>query len=279
MLSLTVGVSALSGAAHAQGASLGKNIQTMTYEVYAGGINAVRAEFDMQYEPQKQSYKMKLSAWTKGFLGKLAPWNGSFETKGWLLKDGTKQPELHKSVSVWRDEKEVKEYNYAQDGKFLDYHVTEKGRDYTPEKLDQDLTQGTTDALSAALAVMDAVAENGQCEGRSEIFDGKRRYELVFRHESDEELTASRYNVFEGTAARCEVEVMPVAGAWHKKPRGWMSIQEQSRENGSLPVVWLGKITEDGPAVPVKIRVKTDYGTLFMHLVDYKNDQLALAVK
>lgn len=50
-----------------------------------------------------------------------------------------------------------------------------------------------------------------------------------------------------------------------------MSIQEQSRENGSLPTVWMAKMTEDAPAVPVKIRVKTDYGTLFMHLVRYEN--------
>ena len=54
-------------------------------------------------------------------------------------------------------------------------------------------------------------------------------------------------------------------------PRGWLSIQEQGRSKGSLPTIWLAKIDKDGPAVPVKLRLKTDYGTLFSHLIDYKN--------
>ncbi|MCB9988155.1 MAG: DUF3108 domain-containing protein [Rhodospirillales bacterium] len=269
----------LAGPAMAQGSSLGKNIQTMTYEVYAGGINAVQAELDVAYENDKR-YAMKLSARTKGFLAKLAPWKGSFETLGWLKKDGVDRPEEHKSVSVWKEEEEVKTYQYAPDGSFKDYKVIEDGRDYTPKELDEALTKGTTDAMTATLEVMKKVADGGKCEGSSEVFDGRRRYELVFSHESDDTLDSSRYNIYGGTAARCQVEVKPLAGAWHKKPRGWMSIQEQGREKGSLPTVWLAKISEDGPAVPVKIRVKTEYGTLFMHLVGYQNgDGVKLAAK
>ncbi len=265
--------------ARAQGSSLGKNIQTMTYEVYAGGINAVTAEFNVSYEDESR-YSMKLSARTKGFLGKLAPWSGYFETMGWRKGKDTDRPEQHQSVSVWKEEKEIKTYKYGEDGSFEDYEVIEKGRDYTPEKLDTTLTEGTTDALTAALKAMEAVADGKPCESDAEVFDGKRRYKMVFNHEADVKLDSSRYNIYDGIAARCQVEVQPVAGAWHKKPRGWMSIQEQGREKGSLPTVWLAKMSKDGPAVPVKIRVKTDYGTLFMHLVDYKNDEgVELAVK
>jgi hypothetical protein len=66
------------------------------------------------------------------------------------------------------------------------------------------------------------------------------------------------------------VEIEPISGEWAKKPRGWLSIQEQGRERGTMPTVWLGKFDEDGPAVPVKILVKTAYGALVMHAVGYK---------
>ena len=66
------------------------------------------------------------------------------------------------------------------------------------------------------------------------------------------------------------MEIKPVAGGWSEKPRGWLSIQEQGRDRGMMPTVWLANVSDDGPAVPVKIRVKTAYGTLFMHLAQYE---------
>lgn len=257
---------------------LEKHEQKMVYEVYAGGINAVTAEMDVAYDP-KDRYHLSLAARTKGFLGKLVPWSGVFETKGWRKKDGTDVPEQHRSSAIWKDEEEIKEYNYGEDGSFKSLRVIEKGKDKS-EKIDDELTQGTTDALTATLEVMQAVAKGGGCEGSSEVFDGDRRFELVFVHEAEEMLEETKYNVYSGPAVRCTVEVRPISGKWHTKPRGWLSIQEQGREKGLLPTVWLAKIDQrGGPAVPVKVRVKTDYGTLFSHLIAYKNGEKEYSLK
>lgn len=247
-----------------------KEVQNMTYELYAGGINAVQATLDVA--GSKDSYSMELYASTKGFLGKLVPWKGSFETHGWRLKDGSEKPELHKSIAFWAGEEDVKEYSYGKDGSFKGLKELKDGKEKPKKKFDDKLVQGTTDVLTASLKVMEHVSETGECKGEDQVFDGKRRFKLIFRHKADEVLTPSKFNLYKGVAARCEVEVVPSGGAWNKKPRGWLSIQEQGREKGSLPTVWLAKIDDKGPAVPVKMRVKTDYGTLFMHLVDYKND-------
>ena len=249
-----------------------KNTQHMTYEVFAGGINAVSAGLDVTYE-SKTRYRMTLSAETKGLLGSLVPWRGTFETIGWRGKNGHEMPEMHKSTARGRgdDDVETKEYKYTKEGHFSGLTVKEAGRDKSPGKIDDKLTQGTTDALTATLAIMNKVAGGAPCEGSSEVFDGMRRFSLIFKQQGEERLETTRYNSFEGPALRCEVEVRPVAGAWHEKPRGWMSIQEQGRELGSLPVIWLARIDKNGPAVPVKMRVKTDYGTLFVHLVNYQS--------
>ncbi len=242
--------------------------QTMIYEVYAGGINAVSAEVGVS--ESKDRYSLEVKAWTKGFLAKLAPWSGTFETKGWLQKN-TEMPELHKSVALWRDEEEVKEYSYGKDGSFKKLTITEEGEDKSPEKIEDELTQGTIDALTATLRVMKKVTETGKCEGTAEVFDGDRRFELTYAHKEDEALLKTDYNVYEGPTAVCEVEVTPKGGKWHSKPRGWLSIQEQGRERGSLPTLWMASIDGKAPAIPVKIRVKTEYGTLFLHLIEYRN--------
>jgi len=250
-------------------AAIDSHLQKMTYQVYAGGINAVTAELDVAYEA-KDRYRLSLAAHTRGLLGKLVPWSGLFETKGWRSAEGIDTPELHRSSAIWRNEEEIKEYNYGADGSFKSLRVIEEGKD-TSKKIDDELTQGTIDALTAALEVMEHIAEGGGCEGRSEVFDGARRFALIFVHEAEEIMEATSYNAYNGPAVRCSVEVKPISGKWHTKPRGWLSIQEQGRDKGTLPTLWLAKIDKTGPAVPVKMRVKTDYGTLFMHMIGYKN--------
>jgi hypothetical protein len=113
---------------------------------------------------------------------------------------------------------------------------------------------------------MSALKETNLCEGRDDIYDGERRFTLIFRDQGAGSLPESRYNAYTGPARVCTVEIEPKGGRWHKKPRGWLSIQEQGRKKGSLPTVWMAQMPGIPFAVPVKIRVKTNYGTLLMHL-------------
>lgn len=244
--------------------------QTVIYMVYAGGVRALEA--DLSLNLAKDRYNTKLSAKTFGLLGKLAPWEGVFETSGWN-QDGDFKPEVHRSISVFRGEKEVKKYSYAKDGSFEEYTIKDHENDGKPKEVSAELTDQTQDVLSATFAVMQSIANGEKCEGTTDIFDGKRRYKLIFNHKADVDLQPSRYNAYHGPAVECTVEVEPVAGKWHEKPRGWMSIQEQGRARGTMPTVWFAKVEDDKPTVPVKVRVKTSYGTLFMHMKDYKSSE------
>jgi hypothetical protein len=245
--------------------------QDLIYEVYAGGINAVTAELAIN-ESGKTRYSIHLTAETKGLLGKLAPWRGTFETKGWRLKGGRLQPETYESSSTWRGEEEIKIFTYDKNGAFRNFQARAGDRNKHPKMPDRELTAGTIDSLTATLNILNKVAQGGKCEGGDDVFDGSRRFKLAFHDEGAETLTGTGLNIFTGLAARCTVEVVPDGGKWHQKPRGWMSIQEQGRQKGSLPTIWLAKLGKNEPAVPVKIRVLTDYGTLFMQLAHYRAD-------
>lgn len=252
------------------------NQQKIQYDVYAGGIHALQADLDIDLS-KKGRYSTSLAAKTYGLLGKLAPWEGTFESHGWAGK--TNKPELHKSTAVWRGELDIKEYVYGKDGSFKSYTVTDDENDGKIKEVSKELTDQTSDVLTGALNTMQIVGAGENCEGETEIFDGKRRYKMIFRHKKEVELEASRWNVYSGPAMECTIEVEPVAGKWHEKPRGWMSIQEQGREQGKIPTVWFASVTEGQPAVPVKIRVKTSYGTLFMHMTDYQTVGKKLALE
>lgn len=254
-------------------------LQKMQYDVYAGGFHVVSAELvvDMQ---KKTNYFIRLNAKTHGMLARLAPWDGFFESKGWYdAQKGLPRPEIHRSSSTFRGEGELKEYRYKKDGSFAGYSVKDKDNAGEPKDVDPVLTQGTTDAFSAALQVMEKIVREGKCEGSDEVFDGKRRFKQIFAHKQNVDLKANDYNIYAGPAVECTVEVKQGAGHWHEKPRGWMSIQEQGRAKGTMPTIWFAQMAQGQPAVPVKIQVKTDYGTLFMHLTGYEGDGKTVSLR
>ncbi|HOO50627.1 MAG TPA: DUF3108 domain-containing protein [Alphaproteobacteria bacterium] len=249
-----------------------KTTQTMTYDVYAGGIHALNAKLAITSDDKE--YEITLSSKTRGFLKTLAPWAGVFSTTGIFDKDKHPFPKKHASISTWKSSTEEKKYTYDGQGNFKSYSVSETKKDKdpvdkTPKDLDPEISKGTTDVLSATYQLLLALPQTKSCTGDSLIFDGDRSFKLVFKETNTEALKESRYNIFNGESIYCQVEVVPDKGKWRKKPRGWLSIQEQGRKIGSLPTLWLGRMNENAPYVPVKIRVKTDYGTLFMHLTSY----------
>jgi hypothetical protein len=244
--------------------------QLMSYDVYAGGFHVVSANLDVKLA-KKDSYFLRLAAYTHGMLAKLAPWKGVFKTDGWYdAKNAAAQPKLHQSDTTWRDEEEVTQFHYNKDGSFKEYRIKNDQENGPKPPEPPSLADDSTDVLSSTLKVMNKIAVGGKCEGTDKIFDGARSYNLVFHEKNKVDMKATELNVYAGPATECTVEVKPIAGKWHSKPRGWMSIQEQGREKGTMPTVWFAQMAPGEPAVPVKIRVKTDYGTLFMHLTGYK---------
>lgn len=185
--------------------------QKMQYDVYAGGVHAVKAHMTLDYREEGR-YQMLFGAETRGLLGALAPWSGTFESKGWITQGRNLIPQEHESIAMWRDEREVKTYRYDKEKGFLDLTTTYVGKKPKTRIPEAELTQGTTDALSATMMVMEKLSDGGKCEGESEVFDGKRRYKLIFRHEGFVTLERTRYNAYAGPAVQCTAEVEPIAG-------------------------------------------------------------------
>jgi Protein of unknown function (DUF3108) len=236
----------------------------LTYEVYAGGVHVVQANLNLDLK--KSSYHADLVATTRGFLGRLVPWHGSFDSKGVRRGDGRYVVNRHRSLSSWKGSDDIAEYSYDGRGNFKKLKITDNGKDKTPKEIDPKLTKGTTDILTATLNMMNASIKSGACDYTSDIFDSRRRFKLKYTTQGDAILKPTKYSFYQGLAMKCIAEVIPDGGAWKKKPRGWLSIQEQGRKKGTMPTLWLAKVSSDVPPVPVRIMIKTDYGTLFMHL-------------
>lgn len=242
----------------------------LKYNIYTGGLKTISADLQI-VDDDASAYQMIMNARTEGLLKIFKAWQGTLETAGRYLYNGEKRPAFHESVSIWKDNTQVKEFSWNEQGVLRDFYVFEDGKTKSLEdfNLDQNIAENSVDILTAALAIMETAARTGACEGQEDVFDGKRRFALSVENKGIEYLKSSRYNRYGGEALRCEIKITPQQGDWHGKLKGWMAISEEGGQAGAVPTVWLARLEKDGPAVPVKLQAKTSYGTFMMHLAGY----------
>lgn len=239
-----------------------------TYAMYTGGFDVV--EIDGFFKRTADKYEMEMLAYTKGLLGSLAPWKGELVSKGKVTKKGGYTPAHHRFSSWWRQKEERTTFSYDANGKFKSMELIEDNGKVNNDPIDPELTAGTKDMLTALAVMLDHLKKTGSCSVSVPSFDGKRKFNMVFKDTGDAEIKASRYSIFSGKARTCTIEIEPVKGLWHEKPRGWMTIQEQSKAGKKLPKLWIAKPADDLPAVPVRFDVFTKYGNIVMHLTGVK---------
>jgi len=235
----------------------------VTYGLYASGFNVV--DINATYDISADTYDLTMDLKTQGMLGKLAPWSGLIKTSG-LNKDVNSTPLSHSFASTWRRQTETTAFTFDKSGALKSMVITEDGNTETEMPAAEVYKYSPVDMLSALFRAMN----NPSCASTQPSFDKKRRFDMVFRSKGVDIMKQNKYSNFSGEAEVCEVEIVPVAGKWREKPRGWMSIQGQAKDNGQLPRIWFGKVRDDFPPIPIRFFIKTNYGAMVMHLKDVK---------
>jgi hypothetical protein len=234
----------------------------VTYGLYTGGFNVV--DIEGVYNIDAGQYDLKMDLKTTGLLGKLAPWSGVIKSRGHQT-DGSVVPLEHSFASTWRDDTEKTTFIFDDEGTLKSLtRIDEDGKEIRDMPVAEVYEGNPVDMLSALFQVMN----QDTCANEVMGFDKKRRFNMVFVSQDRVKMEKSKYSKFSGNAEICTVEIVPVAGKWRDKPRGWMSIQEQAKDNGQLPRLWFGKVHDEMPKIPVRFQIKTNYGTMIMHLKD-----------
>lgn len=236
----------------------------LSYDVYAGGMHALEADMDLSLG--EDAYAVGLQARTEGMIGSLFPWKGEYVTIGTMEK-GHLYPRSHESRSIWKQKIKTVSMVYDGQGDLVQSRTVKDGRETVERDINGNMKNGTADMLTAVLHLFQAGAVNNDCEGRAAVFDGKRRFNIVFKSEGRETLPSSKYSSFSGEALRCVVEVEPVAGFKGKDmKKGWMAVQEHTKTRNKPPTIWLASPAGGAPAVPVRMEIASAYGSVVAHL-------------
>lgn len=245
----------------------------LSYDVYAGGMHALSATYNKKNT--NGTYKASITAETNGFIGTLFPWTATYESHGNV--DGTSfTPKHHKSTSTWKKDQKIKDI-YFQDGAITKVAVTEHKKTIENKKLKPDLTTDAVDLLSATLSAFEKLNVQDDCKAETIAFDGKRKFKIKLSGGEKVTMQKSRYSTFSGDALKCTLTVEPIAGFKEKdQKRGWMAVQNHTKEHGKAPAIWLAKLEDNGPMVPVRMQIASSYGAAIAHLSNISIPSLQL---
>ena len=208
------------------------------------------------------AYELWSEMETVGLVDTLFPWTYRSEVRG-RIEGEALAPDTFSSHSELRDKRQQVILRYGPDGPQVDeatpFEGSALGEEYTRDEVPVEMRAGTIDPLTEIASVSLQMAQGRGCAGTRSVFDGLRRYDVVYEDLGESELESSSYDAYEGRARRCRSEVKPLAGFW--KPK------DERGESVTSITAWMMPPVPGADPVPVRMEVAGKRGTLTIHLV------------
>ena len=225
---------------------------SLAYNVFYGGIKASFLEVDIAHS--ELAYRMRSRAISRGPFGWLTGFVSQAESEG-AVDHRQVQLRRHRARSEWFGESRSVLLRPNGDGA-PDVEVDPSPEDDNRDWVKPSTTVGTIDPLTASFKAAREIDRTRECSQRLLIFDGRRRYDLVF-YDGVETLIESES--YRGPALRCRMDVVRIAG-FSRKPFF------QPPETPPEVFVWLAQVRKDTPLIPVRITIDSPFANTKIHL-------------
>lgn len=174
--------------------------------VTVGLFDASKTEFT--YTLNKNNYKIASKVMTNGFFNTIYPFEANYITSGTIKNSQMTTVDYNyesKSKSKTRRKKV-----FYENGKPI-YQITskngqEKKKEFTPSPTPAD----TFDLQTVIAKITHQFNELGFCDSTLKVYDGKRRFDVVFKDEGSDNLIADEHSFYTGKASRCSMHIKKV---------------------------------------------------------------------
>jgi hypothetical protein len=224
------------------------------YEAYAGGLHVM--SLDVSIEQRSTDYRVATDLHTRGLADFFIGMRLDSQASG-RIEHGDLQPFRYLNQGKFGRRERTLTVEPRPDGGFLVQTAPAPQQDEERTPIPAASLPGSIDPLTAILRASRTVAGTGSCRQRVPVFDGRRRYDLVFTDEGERQLTPSRYSVFAGPARLCRV---------HQERIGGFLKETGDKELGQDSVLWIASPLAGAPPVPVRLELDTSWGWLTIHL-------------
>lgn len=245
--SVALVTAALVGPAAGQSLRLG-------YEAYAGGLHVM--SFGIRIEETGGEYRVATDLRTRGLADFLVGMHLDSHAFG-KVRQGKLVPFRYLNQSRFGRRSSTLLVEPRQDGGFFVQATPAREKDKERTPIPATSLSGAVDPLTAMLQASRTIAASGACRQRVPVFDGRRRYDLVFADEGVHGLAPTQYSGYTGPARLCRVRQERIGGF----------LAEQDDEDiGQESLLWIASPLVGAPPVPVRVEVDTGWGGLTIHL-------------
>ncbi len=185
--------------AQAQAAAVQHN-----FTIFLGPFNAGKTRFT--YTLHSREYSVRSKVETAGIFNTLYPFTAEYATTG-KIKGKNLETSSYKYKSQSRFNSRRKELIYDPNGNPV-YRISAKNDKVKKVEIEPSPdNKDTTDLQTVIAELALQYNKNKNCNARMQIFDGKRRFDTIFKDEGKEEITANEYSSFGGTAHKCSMYI------------------------------------------------------------------------
>ncbi|MBO5442579.1 MAG: DUF3108 domain-containing protein [Alphaproteobacteria bacterium] len=174
------------------------------FSVFIGPFNASETSFEYAVSPK--NYHVKSEVKTFGIFDTLYPFEAQYATTG-NIKNNKLETTSYKYKSKSRFNRREKLLIYDDNGMPV-YRVSSKNGKEKKVNIEPNINnEDTTDLQTVFAEMARQYSQVKFCDSRLEVFDGKRRFDVIFRDEGQEQLDAGEYSPFKGTAHKCSLYI------------------------------------------------------------------------
>ena len=174
------------------------------FTVLLGPFDASRTRFSYSLKPG--DYSVNSAVRTNGFFDTLYPFKANYATTG-KIKNNNLQTGSYHYDSQSRFSKRSRELVYDDKGRAI-YRLSTKNDKSKKVEIEQNAdNNGTTELQTVFAELARQYNQVRFCDSRHQVFDGKRRYDVIFKDEGQENIMANDYTSLAGNAAKCSMYI------------------------------------------------------------------------
>ncbi|MDA1098330.1 MAG: DUF3108 domain-containing protein [Proteobacteria bacterium] len=225
----------------------------LAYNIYLGGFLA--GTVDLTVEADGKHYRINSAFRSHGVLDFLIGFKRQNDVLG-EIADRTVKPTKYAASGVWGGEARSVLINYtAASG--LRFTARPSAFEDKREPVPSHLLPGTKDPFSALYQAILRYHDGNECDGSSKVFDGRRRYDILFEAIAGGPVAGPLYS---GTAQICRLRQIPIAGF---SQRTWLPRLMRPEWTD----IWMAKVRDDLPVLPARLEADAGLGAMVAHLV------------
>lgn len=174
------------------------------FDAVVGIFNAGEADFI--YDIDNAKYAVNSKIYTKGIFDTLYPFEAKYSTSG-RIEQNLMKTEHYSYESQSRFNKRTKNVVYSNEGIPLKSISTKNGKKREKQIKIKENVDNTTDLQSVMAAMARQYLQVGSCKGVRKVFDGKRRYNVLFEDLGQDWLEQDERSPYFGKALKCSMSI------------------------------------------------------------------------